>query len=51
MIEETVYFGFSIPEARGQNGWEGIIWQNSKSRKQRDHIYPHTGSREKMEVE
>lgn len=47
MIEETVYFGFSIPEARSQNGWEGTIWQNSKSRKQRDHIYPHTGSREK----
>lgn len=51
MTEETVYFGFSVPEARGQNGREGIIWQNSKSRKQRDHIYPHTGSRKRMGVE
>lgn len=50
MIEENVYFGFSVPEARGHNGWEGIIWQNSKSRKQRDHIFPHTESRERMGV-
>lgn len=50
MIEENVYFGFSVPEARGHNGWESIIWQNSKSRKQRDHIFPHTESRERMGV-